>query len=188
MDSNVPSMFIMDISGQIQQLAWLESTQQWNLIWSQPRNQCATLNSDSCGPFGRCDSRATASCECLPGFEPRSPGDWELRNYSAGCGRNIYLQCENNSHVMGNTYRFTLLSKVQLPENPIVLETRSFELCQSACVNNCSCTGYAYSSNGDNCLIWTRDLINLLQLSNDDPNARDFYLKVAASDPKSRNL
>ncbi|MED6166761.1 hypothetical protein PIB30_112607, partial [Stylosanthes scabra] len=34
------SRFVMDVSGQIKELTWLDSSQNWNLFWSQPRQQC----------------------------------------------------------------------------------------------------------------------------------------------------
>ncbi|RVW21904.1 G-type lectin S-receptor-like serine/threonine-protein kinase [Vitis vinifera] len=38
--TSILSRFVMDSSGQLRQLTWLEDSQQWNLIWSRPKQQC----------------------------------------------------------------------------------------------------------------------------------------------------
>ncbi|KAL7611382.1 G-type lectin S-receptor-like serine/threonine-protein kinase At2g19130 [Lactuca sativa] len=64
---------IMDVSGQIQQLTWLEATKEWNLFWSQPRTQCEVYA--LCGAFGICRQSGLPFCNCLTGFKPRSESD-----------------------------------------------------------------------------------------------------------------
>ena len=49
--------------------------------------------------------------------------------------------------------------------------------CESASLNNCSCSAYAYDS--EECTLWSGDLLNLQQLSDSDSNAGDFHLKLA---------
>nr|POF15406.1 receptor-like protein kinase feronia [Quercus suber] len=113
------------------------------------------------------------------GFEPRSSGNWELSDYTAGCARKPRLQCENNNQTTVKPDEFVMLSNVQLPVNPVSFESGSLEECKSTCLNSCSCTGYAL--NDYNCSIWIGDLINLQQLSANNHSARDFYVTVAAS-------
>ncbi|XP_030941324.1 G-type lectin S-receptor-like serine/threonine-protein kinase At2g19130 [Quercus lobata] len=172
---NSTSRLVMDLSGQIQQLYWLESTQQWNLLWSEPRTQCEVYA--FCGAFGCCNQQTLPFCSCIQGFEPRSSGHWELSDYTAGCARKTPLQCENNNQTTGEPDEFVMLSNVQLPVNPISFESRIIEECKSACLSNCSRTGCAF--NDYNCSIWIGDLINLQHLTDDDHSARDFYVKVA---------
>ncbi|CBI17998.3 unnamed protein product, partial [Vitis vinifera] len=156
-DKTIISRFIMDVSGQIKQLTWLDSSSQWNLFWSQPRTQCEVYN--FCGPFGVCnDDNTDVFCECLTGFTPSSQNDWNLGDRSAGCKRNTRLQCESNS-----------LSQQK--------DSRS--ACESACFNNCSCTAYAFDSG---CSIWIDGLMNLQQLTDGDSSGNTFYLKLAASE------
>ncbi|KAK7834691.1 g-type lectin s-receptor-like serine/threonine-protein kinase [Quercus suber] len=159
------------------QLYWLESIRQWNLLWAQPRTQCEIFA--FCGAFGCCNQQTLPFCSCIQGFEPRSSGNWELSDYTAGCARKPPLQCENNNQTTGEPDEFVMLSNVQLPVNPVSFENGSIEECKSACLNSCSCTGYAL--NDYNCSIWIGDLINLQQLSANNHSARDFYVKVAAS-------
>ncbi|WKA12260.1 hypothetical protein VitviT2T_029670 [Vitis vinifera] len=87
-------------------------------------------------------------------------------------------QCLNGSHAHGERDQFLLVSIVRLPEYPIVLQARSAMECESVCLNNCSCSAYAYD--GEECTIWGGDLLNVEQLSDDDSNARSFYIKLAA--------
>ncbi|KAI8558394.1 hypothetical protein RHMOL_Rhmol04G0088700 [Rhododendron molle] len=92
-DPLIISRFVMDVSGQITQQTWLETTGQWNLFWSQPREHCEVYA--FCGAFGACNQITQPFCNCLEGFSP--VGDWNLRDYSRGCARTNKLQCGNTS-------------------------------------------------------------------------------------------
>uniref|UniRef100_A0A0D3E3G6 threonine synthase n=1 Tax=Brassica oleracea var. oleracea TaxID=109376 RepID=A0A0D3E3G6_BRAOL len=85
------SRFAMDVSGQIKQFTWLNNNNQWNLFWSQPRQQCQVYA--YCGSFGICNDNSQPFCQCPQGFRPVSQKDWDLKDYSAGCLRNTELQC-----------------------------------------------------------------------------------------------
>lgn len=176
-DKTIISRFIMDVSGQIKQLTWLDSSRQWNLFWSQPRTQCEVYN--FCGPFGVCnDDNTDVFCECLTGFTPSSQNDWNLGDRSAGCKRNTRLQCESNS-LSQQKDRFSSKPNMRLPENPQTVNAGSRSACESACFNNCSCTAYAFDSG---CSIWIDGLMNLQQLTDGDSSGNTFYLKLAASE------
>jgi hypothetical protein len=54
-------------------------------------------------------------------------------------------------------------------------------VCESACLKNCECTGYAYDQE-HGCLVWEGPLLNLKQFSEDNTYKQDFYLKLARSD------
>ncbi|KAL7219052.1 hypothetical protein ACSBR2_012179 [Camellia fascicularis] len=69
---------------------------------------------------------------------------------------------------------------MRLPEHPQSVSSCSATECESSCLKNCSCTGYAYDRNG--CSIWTMDLINLQQLLGNDSSGSSLYLKLAASE------
>ncbi|KAG5551819.1 hypothetical protein RHGRI_010048 [Rhododendron griersonianum] len=49
-NKTIISRFVMDVSGQITQQTWLETTGQWNLFWSKPREQCKVYA--FCGHLG----------------------------------------------------------------------------------------------------------------------------------------
>ncbi|XP_077245927.1 uncharacterized protein LOC143885615 [Tasmannia lanceolata] len=85
--------FVMDVSGQIKHLAWLEEAKQWYLFWYQPRDPCDVYS--ICGAFGVCNREGSPICSCLQGFEPKSPKDWSLSDWSGGCVSRNPLNCEN---------------------------------------------------------------------------------------------
>ncbi|GAV71177.1 Pkinase domain-containing protein/S_locus_glycop domain-containing protein/PAN_2 domain-containing protein [Cephalotus follicularis] len=177
------SRFIMDYSGQIKQVNWL-STQQWFLFWSQPRQQCEVYA--YCGPFGSCTENSLPFCNCLTGFEPESQQDWDLGDFSGGCKRKTNLQCGNSSLANAKSDRFLPYPNMALPLNPQNVSGGSVADCKSACLNNCSCTAYAYESG--ECSIWIGDnILNLQQLSNGDPNGKTFQIRLAASEFQSPN-
>ncbi|XP_057953891.1 G-type lectin S-receptor-like serine/threonine-protein kinase At2g19130 [Malania oleifera] len=176
-NTSIKSRTVMDLSGQAKQLSWLETTQQWYLFWSQPRQQCAVYA--LCGPFGICDENIDKLCGCLPGFVPSSQKNWNLSDWSEGCKRNANLQCGNNA---SNSRKDQFLPRpnVRLPVNPQELQAKSFEECELACLSNCSCTAYAYHNGG--CSIWMEDLFNLQQFPKDDNNGKTLFVRVAPSE------
>ncbi|CAI9290339.1 unnamed protein product [Lactuca saligna] len=63
-DPSIITRFVMDVSGQVQQLAWMETGKDWNLLWSQPKTRCDV-----------------------------SEIDWDQSDFSGGCVRKTDLQC-----------------------------------------------------------------------------------------------
>ena len=179
-DSSIIRILVLDVSGQIKQRKWLDSSHQWNLFWARPRTKCEVYA--SCGPFGIChESAVDGFCECLPGFEPVSPNNW---NSDEGCVRKADLQCGNTTHANGERDQFRQVSDVILPDYPLTLPARSAKECKSACLNNCSCSAYAYDR--ETCTVWSGDLLNLRKPSDYTSNGQDFYLKLAAPEPNGR--
>ncbi|KAF8414019.1 hypothetical protein HHK36_002018 [Tetracentron sinense] len=174
-NKSIISRFVMDLSGQIKQYTWLESSKSWNLFWAQPRKQCEVYA--LCGPFGSCNEAVLPFCGCLEGFDPQFPKDWNLSDWSGGCMRKTPLQCELGTTVIRDEDRFLHISNIKLPANPQSLAVLNAEDCKASCLNKCSCTGYAYGSDG--CSIWHGGLLGLQQSSDDDS---DIYLRLAASD------
>ncbi|KAJ8631013.1 hypothetical protein MRB53_024336 [Persea americana] len=177
MDSSLVSRFVMDVSGQIQQLTWLESSQQWMLFWSRPSDRCEAYS--LCGAFSFCSQTTLPFCRCLQGFTPRSPIDWNFSDWSAGCSRRTPIQCESNSSAKGERDGFLMMRVVNFPENPQSSAAGSVQDCESACLNNCSCTAYAY---GSQCSLWYGDLFDLKHLSVDVGDGSPLYIRLAASE------
>jgi hypothetical protein len=177
-DPSIISLFVIEISGQIQQKTWLNNNNLWNLFWSQPQTQCEVY--DFCGAFGTCNEQSKPFCSCLTGFIPQSQNDWNLSDYSGGCMRRTPLQCKNTNLTNGHEDRFLPMPSMVLPVQPQSVGVGRAIECESTCLNSCSCTAYAYESN--NCSFWVGDLLNLEQLSGDDPKGRTLYLKLAASE------
>ncbi|XXG73733.1 hypothetical protein AAC387_Pa07g2593 [Persea americana] len=182
MHSSLISRFVMDTSGQIQQLTWLEPSQQWILLWSRPSDRCEAYS--LCGAFSFCSQTALPFCSCLQGFTPRSPIDWNLNDWSAGCSRRTPLQCESNSSGNGQREVFLMMKVSNLPENPQSLAAGSVQDCESACLNNCSCTAYAY---GSQCSLWYGDIFDLRHLSIDVGDGSPLYIRLAASELPNSN-
>ncbi|KAM0007086.1 putative protein kinase RLK-Pelle-SD-2b family [Helianthus debilis subsp. tardiflorus] len=166
------SRFIMDVSGQIKQLSWLDATAQWNLFWSQPRQQCEVY--DYCGAFGSCRESGLPFCNCLTGFSPRSQTDWDVNDFSGGCVRKTELQCGRTSERYGF---LRVTSAKNKPPNSTSLAVGSSAECESSCMNSCTCKAYSYGNDG--CSIWDVELQNL---SEDNRNALTVNVKVASKD------
>ncbi|KAF5726420.1 S-locus lectin protein kinase family protein putative isoform 2 [Tripterygium wilfordii] len=176
-DKTIISRFVMDVSGRIQQLSWLENSKQWNLFWSQPRTQCEVYS--FCGAFGSCNDNSQVPCTCLTGFEPKSQADWDLLDYSGGCKRKTSLQCGNTSLPNGQSDKFAVTPNVNLNQDSQKKDVGSSEECKSTCLSDCSCTAYAYDSNG--CSIWIGDL-SVTQLAGTSSNGMTVNIRLAASE------
>ncbi|CAL8139853.1 unnamed protein product [Prunus armeniaca] len=175
------SRFVLHTSGQIQQLSWLENSGKWNFFWSKPGKRCDVY--DLCGAFGSCNEVSPVSCNCLTGFEPKLQRDWNLQAYSGGCKRKTPLHCENATSADGKQDQFLKKPGMSLPENEQSVKVETIAGCESICLNNCSCTAYAYNSSG--CSIWIGDLFNLQELTSSDSRGITLYLRLAASEFKS---
>ncbi|KAL2474222.1 G-type lectin S-receptor-like serine/threonine-protein kinase [Forsythia ovata] len=177
-----PSSFfrsVMDVSGQLKQTSWLENTKEWNLMWSQPGEQCEVYA--YCGAFGTCNQNSSPFCYCLRGFKHKSETGWNLKDYSGGCVRAIeFLQCGNGSTSTGRKDKFLGNSHVRLPKNSQSVIAGSAGECESVCLSNCSCTAYSYDGNA--CSVWNGELLNLQQLSEYESSGRTIYIRLSASD------
>ncbi|PKI37975.1 hypothetical protein CRG98_041648 [Punica granatum] len=175
-NNSILSRFIMDFSGQVKQESWLEGTKQWNLFWSQPRQQCEVYR--LCGPFGVCSESTDNFCHCLHGFTQTSPNEWNLSDWSGGCRRTTNLNCGTNTTVNSQKDRFHTLSYIKQPDDPQIPEVGSEKQCEAACLGNCNCTAYAYE--GSTCSIWMGDLFNVQQYNPGDSNGKTFCPSLGA--------
>ncbi|PKI32225.1 hypothetical protein CRG98_047384 [Punica granatum] len=167
-NNSIQSRFIMDFSGQVKHLTWLEGTKQWNLFKSEPRQMCEVYG--LCGPFGVCSESTDNFCQCLHGFTQTSPNEWNLSDWSGGCRRTTNLNCGNNTTVNSQKDRFHTLSYMNPPDDPQTPEVGSEKQCEAACLDHCNCTAYAYE--GSTCSIWMGDLFNVQQYNPGDSNGK----------------
>ncbi|XP_059290472.1 G-type lectin S-receptor-like serine/threonine-protein kinase At2g19130 [Lycium ferocissimum] len=178
-NDSIISRFIMDVSGQIKQLSWLDTSNQWNLFWTQPRSQCEVYA--FCGPFATCQE-SLPFCNCLDGFKHSSETDWNQNDFSGGCKRKTKLQCGNAN---GKKDGFWMYPGMKVPKNSQTVAAGSAAECESTCLNNCNCTAYAY---GSSCSIWNGELLNMQQPSQNSGTGQSIYVRLAASDiPKSKS-
>ncbi|XP_026414949.1 G-type lectin S-receptor-like serine/threonine-protein kinase RKS1 isoform X1 [Papaver somniferum] len=167
-NNSIISRFVMDFTGRVQQLTWSQTTQRWDLFWSVPKRPCEAFG--NCGPFGYCN-QDTWSCECLPGFVPRSPPDWSLQDSTGGCVRSTPLKCRSKDS-------FSPVPVSNLPIPRFDQRMLTAEICKSACEDTCSCYAYAFDYG---CELWEDgDIINLINITS-SRTPQLFYLRRAAT-------
>ncbi|KAK6915441.1 PAN/Apple domain [Dillenia turbinata] len=160
-DSSVDMRFVIDDSGYASWCMWNERVNRWNSIFSFPKEICDEYK--HCGAYSICTPSAGIimfECSCLPGFEPKSPRDWQLSDGSGGCVRKqIISLCRNGEG-------FLKVSQVKFPDPSLACATKfvsSLE-CQQQCLRNCSCTAYATALGDEKenvCLMWFGELMDM---------------------------
>jgi len=178
------SKLVMSSTGKLQLWTWLSGPWVWNSFWSKPRDQSDVYA--LCGGFGVYRGNSSSPCECLKGFEPFSMNYTRLNDWAGGCVRKSPLQCENNTYGNGTKDWFMKMPNVRLP---VSSEAYNWVVsarinCEAACMNNCSCTAYAYNRSGY-CMIWEGAIFNLQQLSVAGETGEYIYLKLAPIDNQS---
>ncbi|KAL3523365.1 hypothetical protein ACH5RR_016199 [Cinchona calisaya] len=169
--------YMLNSSGVINEVS-LDGNGYWNISWSSQESQCDVYG--KCGPFGICNPRDSPICACLPGFQPRDREEWSRGNWTGGCIRRGWLQCERNqsaSEDQGKQDGYLKLKNMKVPDFPEPIAIPEEE-CRSPCLQNCSCTAYAYY-NGIGCMHWNGSLIDVQQFSFD---GIDLYIRAAYSE------
>ncbi|VAI91316.1 unnamed protein product [Triticum turgidum subsp. durum] len=181
-DKSMVTRGVIDVSGQRKTFIWLEGSQDWTMIYAQPKLQCDVYA--ICGPFTICNDNALPHCNCMEGFTITSPKDWELEDRTGGCSRNTPLDCISNKSTTHTTDKFYSVQCVELPNNASKLEAAaSMSECAQVCLSNCSCT--AYSFNDERCSIWHNELLNIRALEcsgTSSSTGETLHLRVSAKD------
>ncbi|GLJ27694.1 hypothetical protein SUGI_0543670 [Cryptomeria japonica] len=148
---DVVSCFLKIKSGAIQIFSLFDDTKPF-MIGSRPRDQCDVYG--LCGAYGSCNSNNLQFCSCVEGFSPADNRAWESQDWwSSGCVRQSPLSCDTDEFIdPGVTLSDDSASSYPAPTK---------EDCQKACVRNCSCTAFTFSSPLGPCKIWSRDLLNM---------------------------
>ena len=125
------------------------------------------------------DNNNVPKCECLKGYVPKFPEQWNISYWSDGCVRRTELDCNNN-----NVDGFLRYSDMKLPDTSSSWfnKTMNLEECQKSCLKNCSCTAYAnlnICNGGSGCLLWFDDLIDMRKFNR---LGQDLYIRVPASE------
>ncbi|XXG69623.1 hypothetical protein AAC387_Pa06g2437 [Persea americana] len=169
------SRLVLNRTGHIQRYTWDGESggSSWKLYWSAPKDQCDEYS--KCGPYGICNVDSPSVCECVKGFEPKTPKELSLGVTSAGCVRKAKLECSGDG--------FLKLTAMKLPDSPqaFVNSSMSLEDCRVECLNNCSCVAYASAdiASESGCIRWASDLIDLKQFLN---GGQDLYIRLPASE------
>ncbi|KAE8821672.1 putative serine/threonine-protein kinase receptor [Hordeum vulgare] len=181
-DESMVTRNVIDVSGQRKTFIWLEGSQDWTMIYAQPKLQCDVYA--ICGPFTICNNNALPHCKCMEGFTITSPKDWELEDQTSGCSRNTPLDCISNKSTTHSTDKFYSVPCVELPQNTLKVEAAaSTNECARICLRNCSCTAYSFTD--ERCSIWHTELLNIraLQCSGTtNSTGETLYLRVSAND------
>jgi hypothetical protein len=175
LNSSVYSRVILSQDGRVQRYTWIDTTQTWGFLYETALiDNCD--NYGFCGPNGACNINSSPVCDCLKGFVPKSPKDWDVVDWSNGCVRRTPLNCSSDL--------FEKYSGVKLPSTEQSWFNRSMNLkeCEMVCLKNCSCTAYAnldIRNGGFGCLLWFGNLIDIRYLN---VNGQDIYIRMAASE------
>jgi hypothetical protein len=171
---SVYSRMVITQDGLLHRYTWIDRTQSWFLYLNIQIDNCDSYA--ICGPNGACNIDSSPVCDCLKGFVPKSPKDWDVVDWSNGCVRKTPLNCSGDL--------FEKYSGVKLPCTEQSWFNRSMNLkeCEMVCLKNCSCTAYAnldIRNGGFGCLLWFGNLIDIRNLT---VNGQDIYIRMAASE------
>ncbi|XP_021668412.2 G-type lectin S-receptor-like serine/threonine-protein kinase At1g11410 isoform X5 [Hevea brasiliensis] len=180
-DASVILRVILDYSGLLKKLIWHEKDGKWNEFWSVPKSPCDPYG--HCGTYGICDPEFLSrrfECDCLPGYEPKSPRDWHiLKDASGGCVRK---RLESTS-LCGHGEGFVKVANVKVPDTSAavwVSTNMSPRDCEKNCRRNCSCSAYAsidIAGKETGCLTWYGKLMDTVQ---NREEGYDIYVRVDA--------
>ncbi|KAL5708688.1 hypothetical protein ACHQM5_019454 [Ranunculus cassubicifolius] len=166
-----------DTDCHLQRLTWVNQTQSWHLLVSIPRDRCDDYA--LCGAYSTCEVMNEPVCQCLKGFKPKSPQDWNKTDWSQGCVRETFINCSQGEG-------FLKFAGVKLPDTTgtWIDDTMNIEECRAYCLKNCSCVAYSsadISGGGSGCILWFRDLIDIRQMDEAEAG-QDLYVRMAASE------
>ncbi|TKY66370.1 G-type lectin S-receptor serine/threonine-protein kinase [Spatholobus suberectus] len=159
-----------------QRLTWIPEANTWTIYQSLPRDGCDVYN--TCGPNGNCVIAGSPICQCLDGFEPKSPQLWNAMDWRQGCVRSEEWSCR-----VKDRDGFRRFASMKLPNTTYswINESMTLEECKAKCLENCSCAAYSNldtSGGGSGCSIWVGELVDLRVIE----SGQDLYVRMAISD------
>ncbi|KAL4367613.1 hypothetical protein GQ457_05G029940 [Hibiscus cannabinus] len=178
-NASIISRTVMSETGIVQGLGWNYESRRWIVSYSIPKEQCDFYG--HCEPNSYCNPGIPDGfeCICFPGFEPKSPEAWLIKDGSGGCVR------KHGISTCGNGEGFVKVSRVKVPDTSAALVDMGVSLkqCVEICLRNCSCMAYAsaYSeiNKGTGCLTWHGDLVDVRTFAN---TGQDLYIRVDANE------
>ncbi|KAK0594840.1 hypothetical protein LWI29_001166 [Acer saccharum] len=175
------SRLFLNQSGFIQRLVRSNQSKGWTPVYAAPEDQCDIYS--FCGAHAACKTGSSSSvCVCLDGFEPKSPEEWRMSNWSKGCVRMTELNCEK-----GDEFRNYTGLKLPDTSNSTFNTSMSLQECKEKCLKDCSCTAYTNSNisqEGSGCLLWFGNLTDMIQY---DQAGQNFYVRMAAIEKDNGN-
>uniref|UniRef100_A0A2N9HHV9 glycine--tRNA ligase n=1 Tax=Fagus sylvatica TaxID=28930 RepID=A0A2N9HHV9_FAGSY len=140
-DTSIISRLVVNNSGLLSQFMWNDGDLQWKELWSAPKYRCDKYG--HCGAYGICslespDNLNRFECTCLPGYEPKSPRNWYLRDGSEECVRK-----QSGMSMCGNGEGFVKVDHAKSPNSSnATWMNKSSSECEQACLSNCNCTAF----------------------------------------------
>ncbi|KAK7405147.1 hypothetical protein VNO78_06345 [Psophocarpus tetragonolobus] len=181
-NSSVISIIVLNQTLYLRQrITWIPHTRTWSVYQSLPQDSCDVYN--VCGAYGRCVINASPVCQCLEGFKPKSPQDWNQMDWTKGCVHSEPWKCG-----VDNKDGFRRIEGMKMPDTTHSWINRSMTLedCKAKCLQNCSCTAYANldtSGGGSGCSIWFGNLVDLRV----SESGQDLYVRMATSDTDAKH-
>ncbi|KAG4980559.1 hypothetical protein JHK82_033801 [Glycine max] len=178
LDRSVFSIYTLTPSGTTRNLFWTTQTRTRPVLSSGEVDQCGKYA--MCGTNSICNFDGNyATCECLKGYVPKSPDQWNIASWSDGCVPRNKSNCEN-SYTDG-FFKYTHL-KIPDTSSSWFSKTMNLDECRKSCLENCFCTAYAnldIRDGGSGCLLWFNTLVDMMQFSQ---WGQDLYIRVPASE------
>ncbi|XP_013601918.1 PREDICTED: G-type lectin S-receptor-like serine/threonine-protein kinase At1g11330 isoform X1 [Brassica oleracea var. oleracea] len=145
----------LDPDGLLYIRSWSTSKRAWEIGNTIPTTTCDVYG--RCGPFASCSVKEVPVCKCVNGFVPRNSTEWNRGIFTNGCARRVPLKC--NVSGGGNGDGFSKMQKMKVPANAEQTLANE-EACPKVCLDNCSCTAYAYDQ-GIGCMLWSGNLVDM---------------------------
>ncbi|CAL5359519.1 unnamed protein product [Camellia sinensis] len=179
--SRLSKIFLDELVGDLKMDTWVDVKGQgkWVEFYSAPNEPCA--NYGQCGAYGYCDESklpaAGFECTCLPGHEPKSAKQWNLRDTTGGCVE----KKRAGLGTCGNGEGFVKVVGSKIPDTSWarVAPQLSMNECETMCLMNCSCKAYSSVVDSGNCITWYGDLMDVRKFDN---ALLDWYIRVDADE------
>ncbi|KAK8612567.1 hypothetical protein V6N13_092679 [Hibiscus sabdariffa] len=175
-DASLIARYVTNETGVTQRILWNNASQSWIISNSVPNDQCDFYG--HCGTNGYCNPYlGDFECTCFPGFEPKSPQTWLIRDGSGGCVR------KSGISMCGNGEGFVKFPHAKVPDTsgvPAFVDMSiGLKQCKEKCLSNCSCMAYASANSNTNggagCLTWHGDLVDARAYTE---TGQDLYIRV----------
>ncbi|KAE8724440.1 hypothetical protein F3Y22_tig00010533pilonHSYRG00411 [Hibiscus syriacus] len=141
-------------TGIIEGLIWNHEDQRWIAFYSHPNEKCDFYG--HCGPNAYCNPYLTDDfeCTCFPGFEPKSPEAWLIRDGAGGCVKKPSIS------MCGNGEGFIKFRHMKVPDTSAAHVDTSIGLkqCKEKYLRDCSCMAYASAYSETNRGGWLLDM------------------------------
>ncbi|KHN19795.1 G-type lectin S-receptor-like serine/threonine-protein kinase SD1-1 [Glycine soja] len=172
------SIFKLTPSGTAQRSFWRAQTNTRQVLTIEDQDQCE--NYAFCGENSICSYDGNRpTCECLRGYFPKSPDQWNMSISPNGCVPRNKSNCQNSY-----TDGFFKYAHMKMPDTSSSWfnTTMNLDECRKSCLKNCSCTAYAnldIRGGGSGCLLWFNNTVDMRYFPK---FGQDIYIRVPASE------